>query len=544
MLQPLIDLLARQPLLLLFLVAAIGYPLGRIRFRGSGLGSAAVLFVGLAFGALHPSLALPEIVYQLGLSVFVYMVGLSSGRAFLASLRRDGLRFNLLAVAVIGLGVALAWGFTRLLGLGPALGSGMLAGAVTNTPALASAIETLKQLAPDRPAAEAVVAYSICYPFGVIGVVLAIRVAWLLFRPDLSAEAKQLADVGATNEPITSLTVRVTRDMGDLTLEQLSRAMRWRVIFGRLRRGERTRLAGPDERPEPGDLLSVVGTQGEIDKAVERLGEVSAERLDHDRSEFDLRRVFVSSPKVIGRTIGELDLARTQGAVITRVRRGDLELIPEEQMRLEAGDRVRVLGPHKLLPRITELFGDSFRAASEVDILTFGAGLALGLGLGVVPFPLPGGLHFSLGLAGGPLVVALILGAAGATGRLSWNLPFSANVALRQFGLIVFLAAIGTRAGQGFLATFASPQGALLFAGGALVTFTVALTTLVVAHRLLRVPMSLAMGMVAGVHTQPAVLGYALERTRNDVPNLGWAAVYPAATLAKLVLIQVLAALG
>jgi putative transport protein len=540
----LVELLAKNPLLLLFLVAAIGYPLGRIKVRGSELGVAAILFVGLGAGGLDPSLALPEIVYMLGLALFVYTVGLSSGRAFVASIRRDGLRYNLLAVGAVAFATLAAAVAQRALGLGAGHGAGLFAGAVTNTPALAAAIETLKQATPDRAVSEPVVAYSITYPMGVLGVVLAIRLAWRLWKPDLAGEASRLAELGAANEPIASTTIRVTNDMGPLSIEELVRALRWRVIFGRLKRGAQLQLASPEVWLRPGDLVTVVGTQAELDRVVERLGEVSPDRIDLDRSEFDLRRVFVSNPEVAGLPLGKLDLPRRLGAVVTRVRRGDVDLLPSDEMRLEIGDRVRVLAPARRLSEASAFFGDSYRAASEVDILTFGLGLALGLLLGILPIPLPGGLTVSLGFAGGPLIVALVAGTVERTRGMVWNLPFSANVTLRQFGLILFLAGIGTRAGTGFFSTVATGGGLAIFAAGALVTFLTAFLVLLVAHRLLRVPMSLALGMVAGVHTQPAVLGYALGQTRNDIPSLGYAAVYPAATIAKLLLVQVLVAVG
>ncbi|HET8542749.1 MAG TPA: TrkA C-terminal domain-containing protein [Anaeromyxobacter sp.] len=538
-----VRLLSQNPLLLLFLVAAIGYPLGRVRLRGSQLGVAAVLFVGLAAGAVDPALALPEIVYMLGLAIFVYTVGLSSGRAFVSSLRRDGLRNAALAVGAIALATALAAAAQRLLGLDGATSAGLFTGALTNTPALAAAVEALRQAAPDRASAP-VVAYSICYPMGVVGVVLAIRVARRLWRPDLAAEAERLAALGAANAPLASETVRVAHDLGGLSIEELVRGLRWRVIFGRIRRGGQLLLATPDERLRSGDLVTVVGPRPELDRVAARIGGVSEERIDLDRSEFDLRRIFVSNPEVAGIPLQDLDVPRKLGVVITRVRRGDEDLLPSDGMRLELGDRVRVLGPVRALQEVTAFFGDSYRAASEVDILAFGLGLALGLLLGILPIPLPGGIRVSLGFAGGPLVVALALGTVGRTGGMIWNLPFGANVALRQIGLILFLAGIGTRAGPGFVAAFAGGGGLAILAGGAVVTFATAFATLLVAHRLMHVPMSLALGMVAGVHTQPAVLGYALDETRNEIPNLGYAATYPAATIAKLLLVQVLVAVG
>ncbi|MFO0584924.1 MAG: aspartate:alanine exchanger family transporter [Anaeromyxobacter sp.] len=540
----LVPLLAKNPLLLLFLVAAVGYPLGRLRVRGSELGVAAVLFVGLAAGAVDPSLALPEIVYMLGLAIFVYTVGLSSGRAFVASLRRDGLRDSLLAVGVVAVAAVGVAAVRAALGLDRGTAAGLFAGALTNTPALAAAVESLRAASPGRVVSEPVVAYSICYPLGVAGVVLALRLGAALWKPDLAAEAKRLAELGAANEPLASATVDVAEDMGALTVEELVRGLRWRVIFSRMRRGEALQLVAPEARLQKGDLVTVVGTEAELERVIARLGRRSEERLDLDRRAFDLRRIFVSNPEVAGRPLRDLDLAHTLGAVVTRVRRGDVDLLPSDDMRLELGDRVRVLAAVRDLPAVAAYFGDSYRAASEVDILSFAAGLALGLALGMVPIPLPGGVTVSLGFAGGPLVVALLAGTLDRTAGRVWTLPFSASVALRQIGLILFLAGIGTRAGSGFLATFSGTRGLVLLGAGAAITFATALVALWLAHRLLKIPMSLAMGMVAGIHTQPAVLGHALERTGNDIPSVGYAATYPAATLAKLVLAQLLVAGG
>jgi putative transport protein len=543
--QPIVELLAKNPLLLLFLVAAIGYPLGRVQLRGSELGIAAVLFVGLGFGGLDERLALPEIVYMLGLALFVYTIGLASGRAFFASLRREGVRSNLLAIGAILFAMVLAALAQRVLGTDRAHAAGLFSGALTNTPALAAAIETLRQTDGSAAALSApVVAYSLAYPFGVLGVVLAIRLAFRAFRVDLAAEAGRLAELGASNETLDTAVVRVEHDLGPFTIEELVRALRWRVIFGRIRRSGQILLAAPDERLALGDVVTVVGTSGELARVTERLGSPSDEPIHLDRSEFDIRRLFVSNPEAAGRPLRELDLPKRLGGVVTRVRRGDVDLLPDPEMRLEIGDRVRVLGPGVRLREATAFFGDSYRAASEVDILTFGLGLALGLLLGVVPFSLPGGLSFRLGFAGGPLIVALVLGTVGRTGGLAWQLPFSANVTLRQTGLVLFLAGIGTRAGTSFFRTISTGGGVSLLLAAAAVTFTTALLALVVGYRFLKIPMSVLTGMVAGIFTQPAVLGYSLETTKNEIPNLGYAAVYPAAMIAKIVLVQVLLAIG
>jgi putative transport protein len=280
-----------------------------------------------------------------------------------------------------------------------------------------------------------------------------------------------------------------------------------------------------------------------LHKVAAYLGEQSSEHIGLDRSEYDYRRIFVSNTHVAGRTIGELRLQEKFGAVITRVRRGDVDFLPHEDMVLELGDRVRVLTATGQMGRVTSYFGDSYRAVSEVDIMTFSLGLALGLLLGTVPLPLPGDITIKLGFAGGPLIVALILGTVGRTGPMVWSLPYGANMTLRQIGLVFFLAGIGTRAGYSFFSTFSKGGGLAIFAMGAAITCITTLVALWVGHRLLKIPFSLLIGMIAGLQTQPAVLGYALEQTGNDLPNIGYASVYPVATIGKIVAVQLLLAL-
>ena len=540
-----VKLLIDNPLLLLFVVAAIGYPLGRIRIRGSSLGVAAVLFVGLGIGALHPQLKLPEIIYVMGLALFVYTIGLSSGPAFVASLRQDGVRNNILILAVLVLAAALTVAAQRFLALPATITVGLFAGSLTNTPALAGALETIKHLAPpnlmEQLLAEPVVGYSIAYPMGVMGVVLAISLVQKLWRIDYGEEAKRIRIAGAATEALRSRTIRVTWfQAGRQTVAELSRQQKWDVVFGRIKRGGEYLLTGPRVRFQPGDLVLAVGTDVELQRVTEVLGEMSEEEIASDRSEFDYRRIFVSNPRVAGRRLGSLNIFERFGATVTRVRRGDDDFLPHDDMVLELGDRVRVVTHRDRMGEVTALFGDSYRAVSEVDILTFSLGLALGLLLGIVPFPLPGGVTLKLGFAGGPLIVALVLGTIGRSGGMVWSLPYSANMTLRQIGLVLFLAGIGTRAGYGFVSTLAKGGGLAIFAAGAVVTCLAALATLWIGHRLLNIPMGILIGMVAGLQTQPAVLGYALEQTGNDLPNIGYASVYPVATIAKILIVQVL----
>jgi putative transport protein len=236
----------------------------------------------------------------------------------------------------------------------------------------------------------------------------------------------------------------------------------------------------------------------------------------------------------------DLHLPQDYGAIVSRVRRGDIDLLAHGSTILELGDRVRVIARREDMPALTALFGDSYKRLSEVNLLTLNLGLALGVMLGLIRIPLPGGVSFSLGLAGGPLVVGLILGAIRRTGRLVWTLPYSANLTLRQIGLIMLLAGIGLRSGYTFMTNFSSSGGLSIFFIGAFVTLVTALLMTVVGYKLLKIPFGLLTGMVAGMNTQPATLGFALDQAENELPNLGYALVFPVATITKIVVAQLL----
>jgi putative transport protein len=543
-----IPLLIDNPLLLLFAVAALGYLLGRVRIAGGSLGVAAVLFVGLAFGALNPDLRLPEVFYQLGLVLFVYTVGLSSGPGFFAALRRQGLRDNLFVAALLAGAALLTALAASLLRLKATYAAGIFTGSLTNTPALAGVLEALKAAAASAPEllTEPVVAYSVTYPVGVIGTLAALAVAQRAWKVDFAAEAQRLQDAprNAISRPLSNRTIRVTRpEAGRQSIQDLSHAQGWDVVFGRVQRDGQLAVAAGHLHLAPGDLVTVVGTPDDLERVTAALGEPSAERLDLDRRRLDTRRIFVSNPTVAGHRLRDLNLPQQFGALVTRVRRGDVEFVPHGETVLELGDRVRVLTQRQTLDAVTAFLGDSYRAVSEVDLLSFGLGLALGLLVGTVSLPLPGGLSFKLGLAGGPLLVALVLGARQRTGPLVWSLPYSANLTLRQLGLVLFLAGVGTRAGYAFFSTLTQGVGLSIFAAGLAVTALTAAATLVIGYRVLKIPLGQLAGMLAGLQTQPAVLGFALERTGNELPNVGYATVYPVATIAKIVLAQLLLAL-
>ena len=535
MLERVVAYLADNPILLLFVVAGIGYPLGRLRVAGCSLGIAAVLFVGLGIGALHPDLKLPEIIYLLGLTVFVYTIGLSSGPSFVRSLNRRGIAANLLTVGVLITAAALVIAAPAMLGLSGPVAVGAFTGSLTNTPALAAVLELVK----DGPHGnDPVVGYSITYPFGVLGVILVIS----LYRATRGSQ-----EGTAEEEHTPTLLLRAARisnpEVFGLTIRDFAAQHDCKVVFGRLQRGDRVMVAIGEHVLQEGDVLSVLGTEEDTEHAIGLLGEPAPTDFLQDRSFIDYRRIFVSSPETAGKRLGDLQLPQRMNAIVTRVRRGDVDFLPSGDTVLELGDRVRVLTERTNMDAVSRFFGDSYRALSEIDILSFALGLGLGLVLGSLPIPIGGGLTLKLGFAGGPLVVALALSALHRTGPIVWQIPYSANLTLRQIGLVLFLAAVGTRSGYAFFETMLQGEGWMVLAFGALVTVATATMFLWLGSRLLRVPRSTLFGMMAAVQTQPAVLAFAQEQSKSDRPNVGYATVYASATLTKIVLAQVLAAL-
>lgn len=525
------DLIADNPLLTLFLVTALGYLAGQVRLGSFSLGVSAVLFVGMGASALDERLALPEIVYLLGLTLFVYTIGIEAGESFLETLRRRGARFNVLAVIVVLVGAVEAFALARALGLEPPIAAGMYTGALTNTPALAGVLDAQGRIG--EASAEPVIGYSLAYPIGVLGIVLPVAFLQWRWRIDHDAEA-EASGLGAE---IATMTVRVTaaeppvvRDVGAYTGTA--------VEVSRVESSGGARIARPDDELHPGDLVTLVGEPDDLLRAAGRLGV----RLPNapSRTELDYRRMFVSNPQVVGRTLRELRLRSDHGIVLTRIRRGDADLLAHSDSVLHLGDRVRVVAPKEKMADAEALLGDSYRTVSEMDVLTFAIGLALGLALGEVPFPLPGGGELTLGAAGGPLIVALALGALGRTGPFVWHLPYGVNLTLRQVGVVLFLAGIGTRAGEAFVDALRDPDSLLVIAAGAVITLTCSVGVIVVAHRLMGMPFGQAIGMTAGVHTQPAALAHANEQARSELPNVGYTSVYPVAMIAKIVIAQLL----
>ena len=534
--------LVQSPLLLLFAVIALGYGVGEIRVRGFKLGVAAVLFVGLGFGALSPELTVTPFIITLGLAIFVYTVGLSSAAGFFASFRRYGFQDVYFALFTVLFSGALAWGVGQWLGFGAALTGGLYAGASTNTPALAGLLDAIQKGADagavEAASQQAVVGYSLAYPMGVLGVMVALLCLQRAFGVDYGAEARRLQRDFPLGEKLTSRTFVVERpDIVGKSLREFARGLSTPVVFGRIQHEGHTTLTHWSTVPERGDRLVLVGTEEAIAVAGERVGPPAEGQLTHDRSTFDVRRLFVSNDAVAGKTIASLNLQERFNLLITRVQRGDMDLLATGDTVLELGDRVLLVAHRDDLPDLFKVFGNSYEALSRVNLLSFGLGITLGLLLGMITITLPGGYGFSLGFAGGPLIVALLLGQLRRTGPIVWTLPYGANLTLRQLGLIFLLAGIGIRSGQTFYQTLQTELGYQLFLAGGIIAVLSTVATILVGYRVLRIPFSFLGGMVG---SQPAVLDFAVEQAGNKYPAIGYTRLLPVVLIGKILAVQIL----
>ena len=543
--ESVVGVLAANPVLLLFVVCGLGFAFGRVKFGHSRVspGAAAVLFVGLAIGAIDPRLQLPQVVNMLGLVLFMYSVGLGASSGFFGALNRRGLRDTAIAILPLVLGAVATFVAAMLINQCGAPGAAIFTGSMSNSSGLAAILDAAKQSgAPDAAMTQATVNYSITYVASIVGPMLVIVAFLKLFRVDLQKEAQGLPEYRQAMAELVTTSIRVTnKDATKLNVDDLNKVDgQISVVFGRVVRHGHPLIPTGDLRFELGDVVVVVGTDEKLERVTKALGERLPVEVEHERTELELRRVFVSKSDVAGIPLYKLDLPRALGVKITRVRRGDDEFIPDRNTRLELGDRLRVFSQRNDLPKIRDFFGDSFTALSEVDFLALGLGITAGLLLGLIPFPLPGGLKLRFGFAGGPLLAGIVLAKLNRTGSVIWTLPFSASLTLRQFGLLLFSAAIGTQAGYAFVDAVLHHGGAQVLGVGFAVSVVVGAASMLYGYKFLKVPMNHLIGVYVGGQTQPIVLGFAKDRAGNDLAATGYAAVFPAATVAKIVLSEIL----
>jgi putative transport protein len=522
------ELLADQPILYLFLVLGIGMAFGHVKVKGVALGAAAVLFsaMGLTAWGLTGGveMLIPHDVGIMGLALFAYAIGVSSGPNFFHVMRTSGgVVLAMVVVFIVGAGVT--WGLGQAFDMSPALIAGTFAGAITNTPALAAA-----GAASGDPAA-ATVGYSITYLYGVLGMLAFAMLSLNYGKNDTDAPS-----------PIINRTVRIERD-DDHSLAEIHAELGEKVQFSRLRRGEDGPIIHPknSDRIHRDDLLTVVGPDEDVRRAIEYLGHISSHSLLTDRRYLDFRRVTVSNPKISGRTIEDLGIEEKFGATISRVRRGDVDMVGEPGLTLILGDRARIVAPTSKMEAISKFFGDSARGMSDINPIALGFGMALGLFIGQIQFPVPGGASFTIGSAAGTLLVGLVMGRVGRIGKVTTALPNTASAVLSELGLLLFLAYAGANAGTQIANAFSSGAWISIFIVGLATTTVVGLGLYLSMRYVFKMGGTRLSGLLGAAQTQPAVLAFCNTRTNGDARvALGYAMVYPVAMISKILIAQVL----
>ena len=516
------DIIGSQPILTAFLAIGLGYLVGQISIAGFSLGVGAVLFVGLAIGWFAPKAQITGPIGLTGLIMFLYGIGILYGRQFFEGMVGVGQKYNLLALVGCIAGLLVALGLGHIFGIKIGHTLGLYAGSMTSTATLQAALDVVKNKDPS-------IGYSIAYPFGVIGPILCIYFMTLIVKPKFPAKVQRF-HMGE---------ISIGKAFSGRKIEELRQEVLSDVQVTMVRKGDRNFVPTDDTVLSAGDAILVVAEREEaIAKAAAQLGKLEPGRLASDRSDLDYIRVFVGKANVVGVPLASLPMPAGYPTHILHVRRYDADLVPAPDLMLEFGDRVGVLTPPDRKEEIRRHFGDTVKAAAEFSYVSLGVGMVLGVLLGLIPIPIPGVGVVTLGIGGGPLIVALILGKLRRTGPLLWTMPLPANIVLRNFGLAMFLATVGVNAGQPFVRTVAESGLTMLFIGVA-VLLTTALIVLLAGHYLLKIPYDDLVGVTSGATGNPAILVYSTKMAPTDRPDIGYAMIFPSMTLVKVIAAQI-----
>jgi putative transport protein len=539
----------------LSLVAATGIALGSVRLRGVGLGVAGVLFSGLIFAhfGLRIEHEVLEFVREFGLILFVYTIGIQVGPGFLASLRRHGLPLNLMAAGVVllGAGVTLAIYYTRLDRADLPVAVGLFSGATTNTPSLAAAQEAIRSVDhawwPDAAARDLALkrpglAYAVAYPFGIVGIIIVMLIVRGTARINLDHEAELLAAAAHRDTPtLRTMNLEVTNpNLHNLKLRDIPTLGESGAVISRILHAGKPSVARGDTVLHLGDVLLAVGPPEALERLRVVVGVESHTDVKSVPGNLTSRRILVTRPAVLGKSIQELDPLSRYGVTVTRLQRGEVELPVRPGLRLLFGDSLVAVGDPDDLAEMARDYGDSPKRLNIPHIIPLFVGLALGVIVGSIPLSLPGvPAPVKLGLAGGPLLVAIILSRVGNIGPLVWYMPVGANMMLREIGIALFLACVGLKAGDQFFATLAGP-GLSWLIYGALITLLPLLAVGLIGRLMLKVNFLTLCGLLAGSMTDPPALAFAGAMTRSEAPSVAYATVYPLVMLLRVVAAQTL----
>lgn len=536
---------------ILALVAVVGLFIGNVKFRGIGLGIGGVLFGGIIVGhfvsqaGMTLSSDMLHVIQEFGLILFVYTIGIQVGPGFFASLRVSGLRLNLFAVLIVIIGGLVTAILHKLFDIPLPVVLGIFSGAVTNTPALGAGQQILRDLGtPMEMVDQMGMSYAMAYPFGICGILFTMWMLRVIFRVNVETEAQQ-HESSRTNGGKT-INIRVENpNLHDLAIKDVPILNGDKIICSRLKREETLKVPSPDTIIQLGDLLHLVGQPADLHNAQLVIGQEVDTSLSTKGTDLRVERVVVTNENVLGKRIRDLHFKERYDVVISRLNRAGVELVASGDISLQFGDILNLVGRPSAIDAVANVLGNAQQKLQQVQMLPVFIGIGLGVLLGSIPVFVPGfPAALKLGLAGGPLIMALILGRIGSIGKLYWFMPPSANLALRELGIVLFLSVVGLKSGGDFVNTLVNGEGLSWIGYGALITAVPLITVGILARMLAKMNYLTMCGMLAGSMTDPPALAFANNlHPTSGAAALSYATVYPLVMFLRIITPQLLAVL-
>ncbi|HAJ7496373.1 TPA: putative transporter [Escherichia coli] len=539
---------------ILALVAVVGLFIGNVKFRGIGLGIGGVLFGGIIVGhfvsqaGMTLSSDMLHVIQEFGLILFVYTIGIQVGPGFFASLRVSGLRLNLFAVLIVIIGGLVTAILHKLFDIPLPVVLGIFSGAVTNTPALGAGQQILRDLGtPMEMVDQMGMSYAMAYPFGICGILFTMWLLRVIFRVNVETEAQQ-HESSRTNGGalIRTINIRVENpNLHDLAIKDVPILNGDKIICSRLKREETLKVPSPDTIIQLGDLLHLVGQPADLHNAQLVIGQEVDTSLSTKGTDLRVERVVVTNENVLGKRIRDLHFKERYDVVISRLNRAGVELVASGDISLQFGDILNLVGRPSAIDAVANVLGNAQQKLQQVQMLPVFIGIGLGVLLGSIPVFVPGfPAALKLGLAGGPLIMALILGRIGSIGKLYWFMPPSANLALRELGIVLFLSVVGLKSGGDFVNTLVNGEGLSWIGYGALITAVPLITVGILARMLAKMNYLTMCGMLAGSMTDPPALAFANNlHPTSGAAALSYATVYPLVMFLRIITPQLLAVL-
>lgn len=536
---------ALQAVVILSLITAVGLGLGKIHIFGISLGVTFVFFMGILAGHLGFSIDPQMLTYaeSFGLVLFVYALGLQVGPGFFSSFQRGGYRLNLLSLGVIVLGTVMAVLLSRLTTVDLPDMVGILCGATTNTPALGAAQQTLKQLG--EPTSGAALSCAVTYPLGVVGVILAILVVKKLFVRPSDMEDHEHDDPNHTY--IATFQVH-NPAIFDKSIQDIGKSGYPKFVISRVWRDGAVSIPTSDKILKENDRLLVITTEKDVPALTILFGE--QENRDWNKEDIDWnaidsklisKHIVISRPEINGKKLGSLRLRNTYGINISRVLRSGVQLLATPGLVLQLGDRLTVVGEAAAIHNVEKVLGNTVKTLKDPNLASIFIGIVVGLIVGSIPIAVPGiSSPVKLGLAGGPIIIGIMIGSYGPRLHLVTYTTRSANLMLRGIGLSLYLACLGLDAGSHFFETVMRPEGALWIGLGFLITFVPVVIMALVALRLCRMDFGSTCGMLCGSMANPMALNYANDIIPNDNPAVSYATVYPLGMFTRVIIAQLI----